>query len=276
MQSNRPRISACAQSDSTNSALSPTLLRGALKRAVSSASGETSAPTPIAPGISWSSATSRQPEPVPRSSTRRPWPPCRRSLSAISAAATTVSLSGRGTRVAGVSVKRKAPELPFAENARHGLAGQPPADMASELRRRRLAQLLARRADQVGVLQPGGIEHQQPRHRAAPSRSRRRGRPRQGLERTEAGRLGRDSVGVALFTRPLISRFPLRSISQFPLRSCRNPRSAHVQISAPARLNPRSAHAAFSCEASSAAWCSVISASISSSRALPAITASSL
>ena len=73
-------------------------------------------------GSSDRSASSRQPEPVPRSRMRSG---AARSAILASAASTTVSLSGRGTRTAGLDLERQAPELARAQDIGHRLAGQP-------------------------------------------------------------------------------------------------------------------------------------------------------
>ena len=62
-----------------------------------------------------------------------------RAAIAASAASTTVSVSGRGTSVAGESRKRQAPEFLDAEDARDRLAREPPRGERVERARLRRA-----------------------------------------------------------------------------------------------------------------------------------------
>src|SRR6267142_6876391 len=77
--------------------------RAALARAVASAAGLTSVPTPYPSGSSDNSASKIVPEPVPISAIRNRRIPSGRARNISNANSTTVSVSGRGTKVAAES-----------------------------------------------------------------------------------------------------------------------------------------------------------------------------
>ena len=192
------------------------------------ASGETSTPTPVAPGNLVEQRHQQAPEPMPRSSTRTPSPPCRRSSSAMQRGGDDRLAVGPRHQGGGREREGKAPELPFAEDARHRLAGQPPADMAGELGGD--AGRPASRAARGSGRDAAARRHRASAgaHRAAPSRSRGAEDLAQPLERTEPGRLRRDSVGVpslSVAAGEIRSAHARRSLSQVP--------SAHGRIPAP-------------------------------------------
>ena len=97
----------------------------ALSRAQPSAVTLISVPIPKAFGSSESSASSSAPEPVPRSTMRSARELRCSPSSAASAASTTVSVSGRGSRVSALSLKRQPPKFLAAENARDRLMREP-------------------------------------------------------------------------------------------------------------------------------------------------------
>ena len=101
----------------------------ALSRAAVTAPGLISIPRPRASGSSLRSARSRHPVPVPRSSTRKPRPllaaNCR-------AAATSASLSGRGSQSIRCNAKSEAPKLPAPQDTGYRLAPGPPRDQLFE------------------------------------------------------------------------------------------------------------------------------------------------
>ena len=183
-------------------------------------------------GSSCSSATRRQPEPVPRSRMRKG--ACR-SGSRRSAVSTTVSVSGRGTRVSGESAKGRP------QNSRS------PRIRATGSRARRRAV-------------EGGEAVAPPRRSAARPDARREFDCVDAERREQQQRARR---GPALSSPAVV---------EGPAQVARGPRRGSSKRSS----SGDAAHAAWSWSASWAAWCSVTSASISSSRALPAITSSSL
>ena len=82
-----------------------------------------------------------------------------------SASSTTVSVSGRGTSVAGESCERQSPEFLLAENARDRLAGEAAAREVFEACRFVRRELPLRRRDQAGEVEAERVADQQPAHR---------------------------------------------------------------------------------------------------------------
>ena len=215
-----------------------------------------SVPNPCAAGNSDSSASRIAPEPVPRSAMRNGRlrsPPARSSSSASS---TTVSVSGRGTSVAGESCSG-SPQNSFSPRMR--ATGSP-------ARRRRAKS--SRRADSSEVSwrcaaddHAGQVEAE---HRADQHPRVEFGGSMAGFERGECAARFRRLAG-----KDAVQRAARVAATQGHCVSDERGWSRRRTVA-------QSAHAAAPCAASWAAWCSVVSASINSPSASPEITCGNL